>query len=80
MNKDYDAIRKKINKLEDKKKIINSEICSIREQRLSYKSTIDSDLDNFNQYVELSEKINKLRNDKDALSEEIKALHKQLIS
>ena len=37
MNKDYDAIRKKINKLEDKKKIINSEICSIREQRLSYK-------------------------------------------
>lgn len=80
MNKDYDAIRKKINKLEDKNKIINSEICSIREQRSSYKSTIDSDLDNFNQYVKLSEKINKLRNDKDALSEEIKALHKQLIS
>lgn len=80
MNKDYDAIRKKINKLEDKKKIINSEICSIREQRSLYKSTIDSNLDNFNQYVKLSEKINNLRNAKDALSEEIKALHKQLIS
>lgn len=72
MNKDYDTIRKKINKLEDKRKIINSEICSIREQRLLYESTID--------YAKLSEKINKLRNTKDALSEEIKVLHKQLIS
>lgn len=80
MNKDYDAIRNKINELENKKKLINDKIYSIREQRSLCKLNIDNGKDNYDEYIKLSEKIDTLRSNKDDLSREINILHKQLIS
>lgn len=80
MNKDYDIIRNKINKLENKKKVINDKIYYIREQRSLCKLNIDNGKDNYGEYIKLSEKLDKLRSNKDDLSREINILHKQLIS